>query len=214
VKEFLARLQEENRRAALISFASEDELWDHHVLDSLAVFALPGTGDASDLKAVDVGSGGGFPALPLALFRPRWAFTLVESVGKKEAALGRMAKALGLSTIRTSAQRAETLARTQARETFDAAFCRAVGRLSTVLELTLPLLKVGGRAFLHRGSEGPLELMGSRAALDALGGAGIGQKTYDLPGLRKKRCLLIVEKITPTGPVYPRRPGMPAKRPL
>lgn len=215
LKEFLDALKDRNARVNLISWRSDEDLFYNHLADSLAALDAPGVSALSRARCVDVGAGGGFPGFPLALVRPGWTMTFVESIGKKAAFLRDMAGRFSLKDAAVMEGRAETLAHEPGlRETYDLAFCRAVGSLPEVLELTLPFVKVGGACLLHRGADGPEEAKAAAKALQTLGGEVTAAHPYRLPGLDRTRHILRVEKTAPTPAAYPRRVGVPAKRPL
>ena len=161
---------------------------------------------------VDVGSGGGFPAIPLVIVTGVRA-TLIESVAKKARFLAEVVRELGLP-VEVRAERAEDAARDPAlRESFAAATARAVGSAPTVIELTLPFLVVGGLAVLQRGKLEDAERIAATDAALVLGGAIEAEVPVDDPEARERR-LLLVRKIAPSGQRFPRRAGVPAKRPL
>ncbi len=202
-----------NGRMNLVADDGDDALF-LHMLDSLQVFRDPAAARA-DARVIDVGTGGGFPGLPVLVARAAWTGLLLDSVRKKAEAVGEIAgkHLAGRGTI--SWARAETLAKDPSRrELYDLAFCRAVGRFTTVAELTLPFLKTGGAVLAHRGHEAPSETEAAAKALDVLGGRVAAMTVYDLPGLDKKRYIVRVEKIRATPDAYPRREGVPAKKPL
>ncbi|GAC1304259.1 MAG: 16S rRNA (guanine(527)-N(7))-methyltransferase RsmG [Vulcanimicrobiaceae bacterium] len=175
-----------------------------HVRDSLALAGLIGE------PHVDIGSGGGFPAIPLAIVT-RYRMTLVESIGKKAAFLEAVARDLGLP-VEVACARAEDLGREASmRGSFASATARAVGALTTVLELAIPLLAIGGVAVIQRGT---IESNERRAAQDAvlvLGASIEAELEIPAGGIRR---VLIVRKIAQTNARFPRRAGMPAKKPL
>jgi 16S rRNA (guanine527-N7)-methyltransferase len=209
---YLATLAEANRSLNLISFSDDKELRGHAV-DSLQALRCPPRGPA--LTVADVGTGGGLPGAPIALARPNWRVVPIDTVRKKQATVAAMAGAGGIENLTALWARAEDLARQpDRRESFDVALCRAVGRFSTVLELTLPLVRLGGACLLHRGSEGPAEAASAGEALARLGGRLGCVTPYRLPGLDRERFIICIEKTSQTGDAYPRRPGIPAKRPL
>jgi len=177
-----------------------------HVNDSLGLLPYV-TG-----PFVDVGSGGGFPAIPLVIVTGARA-TLIESVAKKARFLLEVVRQLGLP-VEVRAERAEDAARDpELRERFAAATARAVGSAPTVIELTLPFLAIGGLAVLQRGKlEEPERIAAADAAL-VLGGEIEAELPVDDPEARERR-LLLVRKTVPSGPRFPRRAGVPAKRPL
>ncbi|MBP9699474.1 MAG: 16S rRNA (guanine(527)-N(7))-methyltransferase RsmG [Elusimicrobia bacterium] len=209
---YLGALQSANRDVNLVSSATVNDL-RLHVVDS--VQALRGAPVDSPCRAIDVGSGGGFPGVPLAIARPQWDVSLLDSLRKKQVALQSISSNLGWTNVHPLCARAEELARDPAhRESYDLAFCRAVGRFSTVLELTLPLLKVGGLALLHRGHEGPIELDAAQSVLSKLGGKTGHILSYGIVGLDFGRFIICIEKSSQTCDVFPRRPGVPEKKPL
>lgn len=203
-----------NRRVNLTSVVDWEEVQVTHFLDSLSVsLALPQTVKAGG-RLVDVGSGAGFPALPLKLIYPMMSIALLESVGKKARFLQHLVTTLGLTGVTVYPERAEVLAHEpQLRETFDAAVARAVGSLPVLLELALPFCEVGGWVIAQKTGDIQGELDQSTRALEELGGRLAEVRPVDLPELGN-RVLVLVEKVSPTPVRYPRRPGIPAKRPL
>jgi len=176
-----------------------------HIADSLALVRFV----AGPL--VDIGSGGGFPAIPLVIATGVEA-TLIESVAKKARFLENVVAALGLP-VRVRAQRAEEAARDPAlREQFASATARAVGSVPSVLELTLPFLALGGVAVLQRGRFADVERTATQDAALVLGGSLRDEIRPERPD--DERRILLVVKERPTGPRFPRRAGVPAKRPL
>ena len=153
--------------------------------------------------------------LPLKLAFPEMELHLVESVGKKTAFLEHIVDALELTDVVVHTGRAETLARQpELRDSFDLALVRGVARMSLLLEYALPFCRIGGRmvALKHGGLED--ELSGARFALSELGGEEAGVFPVALPGLTDDRVVVVAEKVSATPDRYPRRVGIPAKRPL
>ena len=211
-----------NRRANLTAITGYEETQVRHFLDSLTV-CLPfrpgdgaGQGSLPEVdRMVDVGSGAGFPGLPLKLAFPDIELHLVESVGKKTDFLQHVIGRLGLDGVAVHQGRAESLARMpDLRETFDLALVRGVARLSLLLEYTLPFCRVGGRTVAHKHGGLQDELGASDFALSELGGRFAGMYPIDLEGLTDNRVVVAFEKTAPTPERYPRRVGIPAKRPL
>ena len=218
-----------NQRANLTSITGYDETQTRHFLDSLTVCLPFRAGNGSALtglpgveRVVDVGSGAGFPGLPLKLAFPQLELHLIESVGKKTAFLQHLVEALELEEVTVHTGRAETLARQPGmRDSFDLALVRGVARLSLLLEYALPFCRPpggprqpGGRALAlkHGGLE--QELAEAEFALEELGGRQAGLFPVTLPGLTDNRVAAAFEKVAPTPERYPRRVGIPAKRPL
>ena len=219
---YYRELTEWNRRANLTAITGYEETQARHFMDSLTV-CLPfrETPDApmdslfGVTRVVDVGSGAGFPGLPLKLAFPYLELHLVESVGKKTAFLEHIIAALELDGVAVHTGRAEALAREpELRESFDLALVRGVARLSLLLEYTLPFCHAGGKvvALKHGGLES--ELAGAEFALLELRGRAAGMFPVTLPGLTDNRVVAAFEKVAPTPDRYPRRVGIPAKRPL
>ncbi|HEX4212058.1 MAG TPA: 16S rRNA (guanine(527)-N(7))-methyltransferase RsmG [Candidatus Dormibacteraeota bacterium] len=169
---------------------------------------LPHLGDARGV--VDVGSGGGMPGIPLAIARPDLGVSLLESDQRKAAFLHSASARLGVP-VEVLAERAETVGRGDRRESFDLAVCRALAPLAVLAELCLPLLRVGGTLLAMKGpGEDPESAI---AAVAELGG-GRPRLVPAPSAARPGGVLVVVEKPRPTPAAYPRRPGVPARRPL
>lgn len=215
---YYRELEEWNRRANLTAITGYEGAQVRHFLDSLTV-CLPYREEAEGLprtiRVVDVGSGAGFPGLPLKLAFPDLELHLIESVGKKAAFLEHLSIALGLDSVTIHTGRAEALAReTELRDSFDLALMRGVARLPLLLEYALPFCRVGGKtvALKHGGLD--TELAEAKIALSELKGRNAGVFPVSLPGLTDNRVVVAFEKAAPTPERYPRRVGIPAKRPL
>lgn len=206
-------LIEANRRTNLTAITDPHEIRLKHFLDSLSC-ALP-LGTYPSGRLADVGAGAGFPSLPLKIAFPALSVTLIESVGKKADFCRRVIAELGLEQAAVLTERAEQVGRHPAhREQYDWAVARAVAELPVLLEYLLPLLRVGGQAIAMKGAAGPAEAQASEPALGELGGRLVRALPVELPGVTELRHLVVVEKVSPTPERYPRRPGIPAKRPL
>jgi 16S rRNA (guanine527-N7)-methyltransferase len=207
LRRFLERLLEVNRSFNLTAITDPGEAWEKHVLDSLSL--LPELGElAAGSSVIDVGSGGGLPALPLAIVLPELRFTLLEATAKKARFLAETALELGLGNVRVACDRAETFGVGPEREHFDAATSRAVSRLPVLLELTLPLIKVNGLSLAIKGEQAALEIEEAKNALNLL-----RAKVEDL---RRTATGVVIKirKIAATPAKYPRRPGEPKRAPL
>ena len=194
-----------------------------HIAESLAVVrTLEAAGRLpAGTRAIDVGSGGGLPGLPLAIVRPDVRVTLLEATGKKARFLERTARDLDLANVKVLDRRAEEAAHDpNERERYDLAVARAVAALATLVELTLPFVKVGGALAAVKGSRAAEEITEAAGALVRCGAGEVrslsllaepsGLGASDAPSVR----LLLIPKVMPTPTDLPRRPGMPAKRPL
>ena len=188
---------------------------EKHYLDCLLAGAaaaayLPATG-----AVADIGSGGGFPGLVLAAASPQLDFTLIESSQKKTAFLLESAAQMGLDNLRAVPLRAEEAGRNPSlRAAFDVVTARAVAELNVLAEYSLPLLREGGFFLALKGPEPQEELAGAAHALKLLGGTVAQVLTYSLPCSQEGRSVVVLRKSAPTPEKYPRRPGMPNKRPL
>ena len=211
---FVALLRAGNRRANLTRVTSPDEVARLHLLDSLA--ALPLIDRMAPSEAIDLGSGGGLPALPLAMARPAVRWTLVDSVGKKAALVADFVEALGLRNVTVLAERAETLGRDpRHRQRFGLVTARACAALPVLAELALPLLETGGSLLAWKGPlvERDEEVRRGRVAIGQLGGGRLRLVDTDLPALGGHR-FAIVPKERETDARFPRRAGEPRRRPL
>ena len=183
---------------------SADEL----IEDSLVL--LDHLGEARRL--VDVGSGGGLPGLALKITRPDLAVTLIEADQAKAAFLVRACAALLLHDVDVVAKRAEEVGHDPLyRETFDVAVARALASMPVLAELCLPLVKVGGRLVAQKTASEEVQRAGR--AIEAMGGA-LNRVAAAPSAARGAGTVVIVDKVRPTPPAYPRRPGVPARKPL
>ena len=204
-----------NQRVNLTSVTRPEEVERFHFLDSLAIATAIPEHLRNGCRMVDLGTGAGFPGIPLKIFFPDIELTLVESVSKKTAFLQHLVGALYLKGVEVLNDRAEIVARDPSRrECFDVAVSRAVAPLRVLSELVLPFCRLGGRAVLPKKGDISQELVEAGPAVDKLGGKLIELKPVPEEVLVGQRVLVIVEKVAPSPAEYPRRPGIPAKRPL
>ncbi|HEU4325118.1 MAG TPA: 16S rRNA (guanine(527)-N(7))-methyltransferase RsmG [Roseiflexaceae bacterium] len=208
---YARELQDWNTRVNLTAITTTEGIVVRHFLDSLRCAQSWGTSPGS---LIDIGTGAGFPGLPLKLLRPELRLTLVESIEKKAAFLRHMVALLGLHEVEVLPARAEALGRDpQWRERYDVAVGRAVADLRVLAEYCLPLCRVGGRFLAPKGGEVAAELDEAKAAIHALGGGDPLLEPVRLPET-EPRSLVVVPKVAPTPPQYPRAIGVPARRPL
>ena len=211
---YYAELAQWNQRVNLTAITDWEGVHTRHFLDSLSVAQALPVAILRDATFTDIGSGGGFPGIPMKLAFPGMRGTLIDSTAKKTAFLSHVCRALDLEHILVRTGRAETLAHEpEMRERFDIAFARAVAEIAALVELTLPFVRVGGVVVLHKMADIASELERAYNAIETLGGGLREVIPVALPGL-DDRSLVILEKLRPTPGRYPRRPGMPAKRPL
>jgi 16S rRNA (guanine527-N7)-methyltransferase len=203
-----------NRRVNLTRVVEPDAVARLHLLDALA--ALPLLDEREPHSVVDLGSGGGVPGMVLALARPSIRWLLVDSVARKTAALESFVDTLALPNVAVLAARAEALGRDPAhRERYDLVTARACAALAVVVEYALPLLKPGGTLLAWKGAldEQDPEIVAGRAAVEALGGGSLRLVDPGMAALDGHR-FVVVEKGGPTPGRFPRRPGVPVRRPL
>ena len=217
VAELVARLRPLTRLVAesplsLSSVTDPEQAEDVHLRDSLSALALQTVRSARTV--VDIGSGAGYPGIPLAMALPATGFTLIDSVGKKAGFAAGAAAELGLDNVEAVAARSEELASGEGREAFDLALARAVAPLSVLAELASPLLEEGGTLVAWKGArevdeERRVEAFSARLAMEPE--AVVRVSPY--PGSRD-RHLYLIRKSGPTPEGLPRRPGLARKRPL
>jgi 16S rRNA (guanine527-N7)-methyltransferase len=205
---YLGLLLDASRQFNLTAVTDPDEAWVRHIADSLTLLPLLASLGASSV--IDVGAGGGLPGIPLAIAMPDVRFTLLEATGKKARFLEETAAALGLANVAVINDRAETAGqdRDVHRERYDAVLARAVGRLPVLLELTVPLARIGGHVLAIKGEQADAEVAEAKAALHALH-AKVVETRRTATG-----TIVVVEKARRTGKMYPRRPGEPKRAPL
>ncbi|MFH1087223.1 MAG: 16S rRNA (guanine(527)-N(7))-methyltransferase RsmG [Chloroflexota bacterium] len=213
---YYRELVEWNKRLNLTRIVDYEEVQTKHFLDSLTpVKALGGGALRGGWRLIDVGTGAGLPGIPLKILFPEMAVVLLDSAAKKAKFLHYIIHALGLENVEVVAGRAEEVARQEKyREKFPVVVSRAVAPLAVLAELTLPFCAVGGRFVAQKKGEVSEELDAAQQGIGLLGGRLSEVQEVDLPELGEKRLLIIIEKTSSTPEKYPRRPGMPAKRPV
>jgi 16S rRNA (guanine527-N7)-methyltransferase len=203
-----------NKRVNLTAITDYEEVQLKHFLDSLTV-TLAWQPISTGLRLIDIGTGAGIPGIPLKIAFPALRLVLLEAVAKKAAFLRHISQKLGLDDVEVVVGRAEEVAhQAQYREKFKLVLSRAVAPLSTVVELALPFCAVGGSFIAQKKGNINLEVSGATRAVEILGGRLGEVKPVELSEFADKRYLVVIEKVKPTPPKYPRRPGIPAKRPL
>lgn len=205
-----------HKRINLTSITDYEGVQVKHFLDALTVMTALESGESKEkLKIIDIGTGAGLPGIPLKIALPDINLTLLEATGKKAKFLEHLVMELGLEDVAIVAERAETVAHdAKYREKFDVAVSRAVAALPALVELMLPFCNIGGRCIAQKKGDIREELEQSRKAISVMGGVLREIKSVALKDLADNRCLVIINKVALTPAAYPRRPGMPEKRPL
>ncbi len=212
---YIHELVEWNERINLTALREPQHIALGHFVDSLAPMIIDEVFKSKHARAIDIGTGAGFPGLPLKIANPGWAITLLESTGKKVDFLKAAVGAMELNHVEIIYRRSEELGHDKDhREKYDFAFARALSNLSTLIEYGLPFLKVGGLLIAHRGRTAADEASHVNVALEELGGEIKEICHYEIAGLGGSRSLVVIKKTRPTSKHYPRRIGVPAKRPL
>jgi len=224
---YLKELQEWNQRFNLTAITGSEEIQRKHFLDAMScLLVIPeagaSTGDtvpvrrsARRLWFCDVGSGAGFPGLVLKIMLPEIKMTLIEATRKKCEFLAHVTERMGLRDVQILHARAEDLGQeAEYREQYDVALARAVAPLRILAEYCLPLLRLGGVMVAQKGPDASSEIEEAGAAFVSLGGEVTVVKPVHLPDVPGDRYLVVAEKRAPTPVKFPRRPGMPSKRPL
>ncbi len=202
-----------NTRFNLTAIRDPDEIHIKHFLDSLScVLAMR---ERSVGRLIDIGTGAGLPGIPLKIIFPKMQLTLVESVGKKAEFCRHVVRVLDLPGVEIVQERAEILGQDPAyRERYDWAVARAVAILPVLAEYLLPLVRVGGSMLAMKGESAHAEAHAAEHALRVLGGHLRQLLPVTLPGVAEERYLVVIDKVAATPNGYPRKVGIPAKRPL
>ncbi len=210
---YAQELVEWNERYSLTAIGDPEKVRVKHFLDSLSAFVA--MRNTAVERVIDVGTGAGFPGLPLKILCPQIKLTLVESVTKKVNFCQHIVDKLSLDDVEVVRERAEILGKDEGyREQYDWAVARAVALMPILMEFLLPLVRVGGRVLAMKGESGPAEAHTADRAIGMLGGHLQRLIPVTLPGVVEQRYLVVVDKIAATPEKYPRRVGVPAKRPL
>ncbi len=203
---YYIHLVETNKKFNLTAITEMEDVITKHFADSL----LPLKADIIPENALcaDVGTGAGFPGVPLAILRPDIKMTLIDSLKKRLTILDEVAEKAEISNCETVHSRAEDHAKSGNREKYDLVFSRAVSRLATLTELCLPMVKVGGKMVALKSRTAEEELAEAQKVIELLGG-----KAEPIYGT-EERNLVIITKTAPTPPIYPRKAGTPEKFPI
>lgn len=225
-------LAEWNERFNLTAISEDKQVQIRHFLDSLSCLLVVDGNRAGPLvpvglrripesvrgwnaRAIDVGTGPGFPGIPLKIVCPRLRLTLMEATGKKITFLTHIVDKLGLKDVQVVQGRAEEVGQSpEHREQYDLVLARAVAEMVVLAEYTLPLCKLGGRVVAQKALDVQAEVMAAEHAIRIMGGEVRHLVDVELSGLAESRTLVVLDKIARTPANFPRRPGVPQKKPL
>lgn len=209
-----AMLLEKNKVMNLTAITQSDQVADLHFLDSAALLTTPGISFANQ-SVIDVGTGAGFPGLPLRLLEPSISLTLLDSLGKRVNWLSEVCAALGVPDVRCVHARAEERALEAGwRDSFDIAVSRAVADLRLLCELCLPYVRPGGVFLAMKSVDCEEELSAAAAGISLLGGRISSFYDYEIPGASVRHRVVVIQKTAPTPKGYPRRWAKIQKDPL
>lgn len=207
-QKYFEKLISYNEKVNLTAITEKEQVFNKHFLDSI----LPVDEIKQNSKIVDVGTGAGFPSLPIKIVRPDVNLTMVDSLNKRITFLNELTQELKIDTTNIHA-RAEDFAKTNSEE-FDVAVARAVARLNTLLEYLLPLVKIGGIVLAYKGSNFKEEIDEAKNAITVLGGEYVKTLHFDLPNNEGERNIIIIKKIKSTPKQYPRDKNLPKLKPI
>jgi 16S rRNA (guanine527-N7)-methyltransferase len=209
--EYMNMLLEWNEKINLTAITEPDEVITKHFVDSMTILKYITNGKS----IVDVGTGAGFPGIPLKIANNTLNITLLDSLNKRINFLNETINCLKLESICAVHARVEEFGKNKCyRESFDVATSRAVASLNVLAEYMLPLVKVGGKCICMKGPEIDEEIENSKKAISVLGGKLEATDKIVIPGTDMKRTLIVISKVSATPGRFPRKPGTPAKEPL
>ena len=213
---FFEMLSETNKVMNLTAVTEKQEVEMLHFIDSLEAVTLLQDlcHDQKDVRIIDIGTGAGFPGIPLAIVCKQYHFTLMDSLNKRIGFIRNVVSAMGIQNVEAVQSRAEDAGQGQYREHFDICVSRAVANIAVLFEYMLPLVKTGGYCILYKSGEYKQELEQAQYAMKTLGGSLYQTETFTLPGNEIKRSLLVIQKVQTTPEKYPRKAGKPSKAPL
>ncbi|MCW2278275.1 16S rRNA (guanine(527)-N(7))-methyltransferase RsmG [Heliophilum fasciatum] len=221
VQHYIQQMLQINGVMNLTAITDPAGVAEKHIADSLSLLTLPLNKaineliNTDQLSVADMGTGAGFPGLPLAIVRPQWHVSLMDSLQKRCRFLTDVKDQLGLANVSVYSGRAEEIGQQEKhRAKYNLVLSRAVARMSVLNEYCLPLLKTGGMFVAFKGPDGESELLEAERSIALLGAKLVAVHTLSLPLSGDQRTMIILQKIKTTPSLYPRKPGIPAKQPL
>ena len=210
---FLDEFVKVNAHTNLSAIREPEEILQKHFLD--AVSCVPILKRFAPSSLIDVGTGGGMPGIPLKILFPELKLCLADSVQRKTAFLSDVINKMGWDDVEVLTERAELIGRmNEHRERYDVVIARALAAMPVLVEYLLPLVKIGGRMIAQKGTSAVAETEAAMNGIGLLGGRLDGIEEVQLPGIEESHYFVVVEKISVTDEKYPRRVGIPTKRPL
>lgn len=212
-EKYMERIIEWNDKVNLTAITERDEFIKKHFIDSVLCYTFPEMIKAKSL--IDVGTGAGFPGIPLALLYPEKKFILMDSLNKRLKIIDEICAELQINNVTTLHGRAEDLGKNKAhREKYDICVSRAVANLATLSEYCLPFIKVGGAFLAYKGMKAEEEIKEANKAIQLLGGKLIDERKVHLAEFDLEHNIIVIEKMKNTPAKFPRKAGTPSKEPL
>ncbi|WP_208422967.1 16S rRNA (guanine(527)-N(7))-methyltransferase RsmG [Latilactobacillus fragifolii] len=213
---YFKRLVQVNQQVNLTAITEQEAVYLKHFFDSVTPTLYFEKLRTDPLTICDIGAGAGFPSLPIKILFPQLKITIVDSLNKRIHFLGELVRELGLSDVTLVHDRAELFSNPKSayREQFDIVTARAVASLNVLAEFCLPAVKIGGQFIALKASQGASELAEANFAIETLGGQFAQDIALTLPETNDQRHLIVIDKVASTPAKYPRRAGVPAKKPL
>lgn len=210
---YMDSILEWNKKVNLTAITEKEEFIRKHYIDSVLCYNFEEMKKAK--RVIDVGTGGGFPGIPLALLFPEKEFTLMDSLKKRLKIIDDLSKEIGINNIVTLHGRAEDMGRNKEhREKYDICVSRAVANLATLSEYCLPFIKKGGNFLAYKGTKAEDEIKEASKAIFLLGGKIQREEKISLPGYDLNHNIIVIDKMQNTSAKYPRKAGIPSKEPL
>jgi len=208
---YAQELKDWNTRINLTALKEDSDIIDKHFIDSLLIFLYETIKE--DARVADVGTGGGFPGIPIKIYRPDISLTLIESIGKKAKFLSHVVDTLKLENVEVLNDRVEVIGHSKEyREQYDVVVARCVARLQILAEYCLPLVTIGGKFVAYKGQKSEVELGEAKNAIKKLGGRFVKIEHDEINP--ERRTLIFIEKVKNTPDQYPRQTGKIENKPL